>query len=144
MYNYWSGPLSDIGEVLWDLWIVSIEIVPRGRQRPVITMTSQWDRWRLKSPASPLFTQPFIRRRSKKTPKLSVTGLCTGNSSVTGEFPAQMASNTENVSISWRHRTKLPIPWLITHTHTHTHGDIHIWINRYHWLVINFFSLKRI
>ena len=28
--------------------------------------------------------------------------LC-GNSPVTGEFPAQMASNDENVSIWWRH-----------------------------------------
>ena len=28
--------------------------------------------------------------------------LCVGNSPVTGEFPAQMASNTENVSIWWR------------------------------------------
>ena len=27
-----------------------------------------------------------------------------GNSPVTGEFPAQMASNAENVSIWWRHR----------------------------------------
>ena len=35
----------------------------------------------------------------KKTSKLRVTGLCAGNSPVTGEFPAQMASNTENVSI---------------------------------------------
>ena len=26
-----------------------------------ITMTSKWARWRLKSPASPLFTQPFIQ-----------------------------------------------------------------------------------
>ena len=26
-----------------------------------ITMTSEWERWRLKSPASPLFTQTFIR-----------------------------------------------------------------------------------
>ena len=26
-----------------------------------ITMTSEWARWRLKSPASRLFTQPFIR-----------------------------------------------------------------------------------
>ena len=43
------------------------------------------------------------RRRSKKTPKLCVTGLCTGNSPGTGEFPAQMASNAENVSIWWRH-----------------------------------------
>ena len=41
--------------------------------------------------------------RSKKTSKLRVTGLCAGNSPGTGEFPAQMASNTENVSIWWRH-----------------------------------------
>ena len=45
----------------------------------------------------------LIRRRSKKTPKLRVTGLFVGNSPVTGKFPAQMASNAENVSISWRH-----------------------------------------
>ena len=43
----------------------------------------------------------LFRHRSKKTSKLRVTGLCLGNSSVTGEFPAQMASNTENVSIWW-------------------------------------------
>ena len=36
-------------------------------------------------------------RRSKKTSKLRVTGLCAGNSQGTGEFPAQMASNAENV-----------------------------------------------
>ena len=29
----------------------------------------------------------LFRRRSKKTPKLRVTGLCAGNSPVTGEFP---------------------------------------------------------
>ena len=34
----------------------------------------------------------LFRRRSKKTAKLRVTGLCAGNSPVTGEFPAQMAS----------------------------------------------------
>ena len=39
---------------------------------------------------------------SKKTSKLRVTGLCAGNSPETGEFPAQMASNAENVSIWWR------------------------------------------
>ena len=33
----------------------------------------------------------------------NVTGLCEGNSQVTGEFPAQSASNAENVSIWWRH-----------------------------------------
>ena len=35
--------------------------------------------------------------RSTKTSKLHFTGLCAGNSPVTGEFPAQMASNVENV-----------------------------------------------
>ena len=49
-----------------------------------------------------LLNLPF-RRRSKKTPKLRVTGLCGGNSPETGEFPAQRASNAENVSIWWRH-----------------------------------------
>ena len=45
--------------------------------------------------------------------KLRVTGLCAGNSPVTGEFPAQMASNAENVSISWRHHE---IKWVDTIT----------------------------
>ena len=45
----------------------------------------------------------LFRGRSKKTPKLHFTGLFAGNSPVTGEFPAQMASNAENVSIRWRH-----------------------------------------
>ena len=45
----------------------------------------------------------LFRRRSKKTSKLRVTGLCEGNSSVADEFPAQRASNAANVSIWWRH-----------------------------------------
>ena len=45
----------------------------------------------------------LFRRRSKKTPKLRLPGLCVRNSPATGEFPAQMASNAENVSIWWRH-----------------------------------------
>ena len=44
-----------------------------------------------------------FRRKPKKTSKLRVIGLCAGNSSGTGEFPTQMASNAENVSIWWRH-----------------------------------------
>ena len=34
---------------------------------------------------------------------IRVTGFCDGNSPVIGEFPAQKASNAENVSIWWRH-----------------------------------------
>ena len=37
----------------------------------------------------------LFRRRSKKTSRLRVTGLCEGNSPGTGEFRAQMASNAE-------------------------------------------------
>ena len=46
--------------------------------------------------------------RSKKTSKLRVTGLCEGNLPVTGEFPAQRASNAEKDSISWRHHASSP------------------------------------
>ena len=49
----------------------------------------------------------LFRRRSKKTSKLRVTGLCAGNSPGTDEFPAQMASNAENVSIWWRHHVMI-------------------------------------
>ena len=52
-----------------------------------------------------MFTQSLFRRRSKKTSKLHITGLCAGNSlmTMTGEFHAQNASNVENISICWRH-----------------------------------------
>ena len=46
----------------------------------------------------------LFRRRSKKTSELRVTDLCVGNLPGTGGwFPAQIASNAENVSIWWRH-----------------------------------------
>ena len=48
-------------------------------------------------PHDSLFNRLF-RCRSKIAPKLHVTGLCPGNSPVTGEFPAKRASNAKNVS----------------------------------------------
>ena len=63
----------------------------------------------------------LLRRRSKKTSKLIVTGLCDGNSPGTSEFPAQMASNAENVSIWWRHHAgTLLLHQKITH-------DVHVY-----------------
>ena len=55
----------------------------------------------------------LVRRRSKKTSKLRVTGLCVGNSPVTGEFPAQRSSYAENVSIWWRHHEIMWIHYLL-------------------------------
>ena len=66
-------------------------------------MTPWWARWRLKSPASRLFTQPFIRAQIKvniKAPRhWPLCGEFTGDRWI----PPQMASNAENVSIWWRH-----------------------------------------
>ena len=56
----------------------------------------------------------LFRRRSKKTSKRRVTGLCAGNSPGTGEFPAQMASNVENVPIWWRHHDDIIINHLMS------------------------------
>ena len=64
-----------------------------------ITMTSQWARWRLKSPASRLCTQPFIRAQIKVNIKAPRHWPLCGEFTGTGEIPAQMASNAENVSI---------------------------------------------
>ena len=75
----------------------------------------------------------LFRRRSKKTSKLRVTGL-SGNSPVTGEFPAQMASNTENYSIWWRHHeiplqlinnVGLPVGTLVNTNHIHNISKVH-------------------
>ena len=49
------------------------------------------------------FLNRLSRHKSKKPSKLRVTGLCVGKSPEAGEFPAQMASNAESVSIWWRH-----------------------------------------
>ena len=48
-----------------------------------------------------------VHSGAEKASKLCVTGLCVVNSPVTGEFPAQMANNAENVSIWWRHHEPL-------------------------------------
>ena len=50
-----------------------------------------------------VYSTVYSDANKKKTSKLRVAGLCEGNSPLTGEFPAQMASNAENVSIWWRH-----------------------------------------
>ena len=80
-------------------------------------------------PRDCLFNRLF-RRRSKKTSKLRVTGLCGENSPGTGESPAQMASNVENVSIWWRHHVGIVYQayiifqtnWLLVLTMTRSSG----------------------
>ena len=85
-------------------------IIPLSRSSHItsnhthITMTSWWARWRLKSPASRLFTQPFVQAQIKENIKAPhhwpLCGEFTGHR---WQFPTQRASNAENVSIWWRH-----------------------------------------
>ena len=63
--------------------------------------------------ASQITSLTICRCSSKKTSKRRVTSLCAGNSPVTDEFPAQMASNAENVSIWWRHHVVSYDTWYI-------------------------------
>ena len=77
----------------------------------------------------------LFRRRSKKTSRLRVTGLCAGNSAVTGEFPAQMASNAENVSIWWRHHVSWPLCLWLYRNPSHLWGlsEWEKYKQRRHW-----------
>ena len=47
---------------------------------------------------------------AKKALRLYITCPFLEESTVTGGFPSQMASNAENVSISWRHRVTTHSP----------------------------------
>ena len=99
------------------------------RQLSVVAKLPEPLHWRLNNHDGVSNHQPhgcllnrLFRRRSKKTSKLRVTGLCAGNSpgpvkkcgefTGAGEFPAQRASNAENVSVSWRHHGTRGRPWV--------------------------------
>ena len=76
--------------------------------------------WHLKSPASRLFTQPFIQTQIKVNIKAPRHWPLCGEFTGTGEFPAQRSSYAENVSIWWRHHA---MSWPL-HEGTHdNHAD---------------------
>ena len=101
-----SPILNSLAPGRWDRYFKSIILKPII-QKSSLDTSLQWrhnglDGISNHQPHHCLLGRLF-KRRSKKTSKLSVTGLFVGNSPGTGEFPAQMASNTENVSIWWHH-----------------------------------------
>ena len=85
----------------------------------------------------------YSRRRSKQTSKLRVSGLCAGNSPVTGEFSAKKASNAKmflfddvimgSVLVSYMRLqghvviTTLHCNYMCPETHTR---DLQLWLNR--------------
>ena len=88
-------PISLLTLTLWELYGRASDCSLRWRHNDHAGVSNH-------QPHGCLLNRLF-RRKSKKTSKLRVTGLCAGNSPGTGEFPAQMASYAENVSIWWRH-----------------------------------------
>ena len=98
---------------IWTYWRVSRGSLPRVRRygctygqskKKIRPMSLKWRHNERDGVSNHL---RLFRRKSKKTPKLRVNGFCEGKSSVTGEFPAQRASNAGNVSIWWRHHGKV-------------------------------------
>ena len=89
------------------------------------------------------FLNRLFRHISRETSKLRVTGLCAGNSPEAGEFPAQTASNAENVSIWWRHNdvfvasyseNMLRVAWQGTPRTSHPCNMLEAWILDMNWI----------
>ena len=107
-----AGSHNALYNLFWcHLQNVSTSSETRGRFVRIVLLSLQWHHNGLDSVSTHQPHDCLLKRlfspRSKKTSKLRVTGLCVGNSPETGDFPAQRASNAENVSIWWRHHASL-------------------------------------
>ena len=105
LYLYYCYHIFDVVVIIISICFIAILLI--FVKIIVIVITLQWrhneqDSVSNHQPHNCLLSCLF-RPGSNKTSKLRVTGLCAGNSPETGELPAQMPSNAENVSIWWRH-----------------------------------------
>ena len=113
-HNQWQATSTfwvKLGEA-WDNFLIRLRnylcVAGKGEESKGTHPIIQTLLWRRNGRDGVLIHQPLdcllnhlFRRRSNKTSKFRVTGLCAENSPVTGEYPAQMASNAENISIWW-------------------------------------------
>ena len=107
--NFWNLFHCDSENTLDTIYVIigpGSKWVRRSADKNLTTYALQWrhDEHDCVSNHQPCdcFLNRLFRCRSKRTSKLRVTGLCAGNSPVTGEFPAQMTSNAEKAFIWWR------------------------------------------
>ena len=96
--------------MLWILWMHGDHIIRRSINmaktiiqnqvwpRCYITVALQWAPWRLKSPASALFSQLFVQTQIKE----NIKTLHHWPLREIHRWSSQRASNAENVSIWWR------------------------------------------
>ena len=133
-------PLLHQNDVVTSFWRNNDVIVTQSVHRNVTPSLSL--RWRHNERDSVSNYQPHVcllnrlfTHRSKKASKLRVTGLNAGNSSETGEFPAQRSSNAENGSIWWRYHdsnqpiTCEPTGHAIYHIDSPTVTKLGLWIS---------------
>ena len=73
------------------------------REKPMVYTVDHYSGIIMSSMASQITSLKIVYSAvysgADKKKKICVTGLCEGNSPVTAEFPAQKASNAENLSI---------------------------------------------
>ena len=114
-HGYSNGSMLDFGErhpdlrrhcAHYDVTVMSNQKLYTLWTHHIITATScdTITSWRLRSPKIWMFVQQLVYTNDKEYPSLLV--LCEGNPPLTGRFPSQRASNTEAVSISWRHHAQ--------------------------------------
>ena len=139
--------LSQMGDSSIKTW----QIATRLTKRNAVHFIQYSLQWRHNGCDGVSHHQPYecllnrlYRRRTKKTSKLRVTGLCAGNSPVTGEFPTQMASNAENIFIWWRHHVSACCFMLWSVTDPITSID-RLFRNYWHWrsILIRYFDITR-
>ena len=115
-HNQWQATSTFCGKLrkAWDDLMIRLRnylfVAGKGEESKVTHIIIQTLLWRHNGRVNVLNHQPLhcllnhsFRRRTNKTSMLRVTGLYAGKSPVSDEFPAQMASDAENVSIWWRH-----------------------------------------
>ena len=96
--------------ILKDLHYITLQLIPRHVE------TLQWRHNERDGVSNhrclDCLLSRLFRHRSKKTSKPRATGLCEGNSPVTGEFPAQSVSKADlfNVEIRWHRRVIVKPP----------------------------------
>ena len=73
--------------------------------------------WYLKPPLATWLSNSLFRKHQS----FELLALCEGNTSITGGFPSQMASNAENLSKSLHHHTMVLKSWFSNYMAVLTH-----------------------
>ena len=110
----WSHVDTVPTEILWRIYVTMVWVIigPQICER-TRRVNGYWDHYIdviMTTMASPITSLTFIQTQIKENIKAPRHWPLCGEFTGTGEFPAQKASNAENVSIWWRHHASKPTP----------------------------------